>query len=133
MKLRELLVENNLSKKFVVDPSFEKFYDEDDDLEYRRLVNVNTAKLNNAWSHSNLYIGSGGTNQIKTRYQQFGQWINSTNEPIIASTVGVDHNGSVSFYNGRHRFAWLRDNGMKAIPVAMDSNSIRNAKKYGYV
>jgi hypothetical protein len=35
--------------------------------------------------------------------------------------------------NGRHRFAFLRDHGVKAIPVAMQPDSIENARRHGYL
>lgn len=133
MKIKELNETLNNSLKFEVDPSFEKFYDENDNLEYRKLYTVDVNKFNSVWAQSELYIGLKGSNQIKNRYQQFGQWLKQSKEPVLASTVAVDTDGSVSFYNGRHRFAWLRDRGLKSMPVAMDRQSAKNAKKYGYI
>ena len=34
--------------------------------------------------------------------------------------IGLDNLGIVSFTDGRHRFAWMRDHGAKALPVSCD-------------
>ena len=31
--------------------------------------------------------------------------------------VCLDQDGEISFTDGRHRFAWLRDHGLKVLPV----------------
>jgi 2'-5' RNA ligase len=50
-----------------------------------------------------------------------------------ASEVTVNEDGKVGFTNGRHRYAWLRDQGLTSIPVSMDPESVKNAKKHGYL
>jgi hypothetical protein len=50
-----------------------------------------------------------------------------------ASEAYVRPNGSVVFGDGRHRFAYLRDIGLKKIPMSLDKESVRNAKKHGYI
>lgn len=125
-----------LQEGFVIDPSFVNFYNDDDELEHRRLVNVKVGAFDNAWKtgrHANQYISVNGQGSIKTRYQDFGKWLSTAKEPIQASTVDVDRDGSVSFYNGRHRYSWLRDQGVKTIPMAMDRESIKNAKRVGLI
>ena len=129
----------NKKHEYNIDPSFSKFYgDDDEDGENdlgRDLVKINVAKFDNAWKRSAgaLYIGPNGVGSIKTRYADFGKWLSTANEPINDSTVGVDDHGDISFYNGRHRFAYLRDSGAKDIMVSMDPYSFRNAKKFGYL
>lgn len=131
-EFRALLKENR--RTFVFDPDYEWFYDDEDDVEYRKLVKIDTSKFDDAWKHGihkDQYIGKNGIGGIKDRYQNFGKWLGSTNVPIEASTVGVDKNGNVSFINGRHRYSWLRDSNVNDIQVAMDNTSIKNAKKFG--
>ena len=52
---------------------------------------------------------------------------------IEAPEVTVQDNGRVGFTNGRHRYAWLRDQGITSIPMAMTPESVANAKRYGYL
>lgn len=80
-----------------------------------------------------FYVGPGGTGAaIGDRYQRFGEFA-ATAESIEAPTVSVDANGRVSFGNGRHRWAYMRDSGAQSIPVAMDAESLQNAISAGYV
>lgn len=135
MKSTEFITE--ASRNFVIDPGFTKFYNDDDEDLGRKLVNVKVQAFDKMWKtgpYANQYIGPNGAgNVIKNRYQAFGDWLSKTSEPVFASTVGVDEDGTVSFYNGRHRYAWLRDHGYNVIPMAMDPYSIKNAKKYGII
>lgn len=129
-------VNNQLAEGFILDPDYAWFYNDDDEQEARKLVNVKVSTFDNAWktgSHGNQYIGAKGTGSIKTRYQDFGRWVSQAKEPIKASTVSVDQWGEVAFNNGRHRYCWLRDHGAKTIPMAMDRESIKNAKKFGLI
>jgi hypothetical protein len=97
-----------------------------------RIVEVNVAALNHAWSQDKgFYVGEHGTGAaIGNRYDNFRQWI-ATHDSMEASVVGVQSDGRVGFENGRHRFAVLRDAGLRTIPVAMDRASARNAQRFG--
>lgn len=98
------------------------------------LVDVLTQPFDAAWQKDrDFYIGPTGTGGIGKRYGAFGNFVNSTKEHIEASEVHVDDRGNVSFNNGRHRFAWLRDNGAQSIPVAMGKDALENARKFGYL
>lgn len=79
-----------------------------------------------------FYLGAGGEGGIGNRYERFGEYI-AQHDSIEAAEVFVHENGRVGFINGRHRYAWLRDQGLPSIPVAMTSESVRNAKKHGYL
>lgn len=80
-----------------------------------------------------FYVGPGGTGAaIGDRYQRFAEFA-ATADSIEAPTVSVDAQGRVSFGNGRHRFAYLRDQEIAQIPVAMDEESLQNAIAAGYV
>ncbi len=98
------------------------------------LVDANVLAFDAAWSKDgDFYIGHGGQQGIGKRYDMFGKFLNTTQEPIEASEVYVDSKGQVSFSNGRHRFAFLRDQGATTIPVAMSKEAIVNARNFGYI
>lgn len=118
--------------KFKIDPMYSSYYDDNDDEQSRHLVPIRTGALDQLWKRDHgFYIGKNGEDQIKDRYQRFGKWLQD-NELIEAPTVSIMNN-KVSFYNGRHRFAWLRDHGHEIIPVAMDEDSIKNATRLGLI
>ena len=50
-----------------------------------------------------------------------------------AGDAHVRENGLVDFGDGRHRFAYLRDQGLKHIPMSFSKEAARNAKKHGYI
>ena len=95
---------------------------------------VNTNKFENAFKKDETgYIGPLGTeNAIKNRYKGVEEFL-KTAPSMRASEAYVKPNGSVVFGDGRHRFAYLRDQGLDKIPISMDKESIKNAKKYGYI
>lgn len=82
---------------------------------------VSVAKLDASWrKHPNEYIGSGGIGQaIGDRYSRFGAWLQG-GEAIYIPQVGLEHDGEIGFTDGRHRFAWLRDHGVMAMPINVD-------------
>lgn len=109
-------------------------------------VLTNVSIFDKAWRNSELYIGEGGSGQIKDRYQRFGLFVMGGTDAIGGHTfevepatsielsdVNVSSNGDISFVNGRHRYAWLRDKGVDPIPVAMDNDSIENARRFNYI
>lgn len=80
-----------------------------------------------------FYIGKNGSdNAIGNRYNNIASFVEN-NDFITASEASVNAQGHVMFGNGRHRYSWLRDNNATQLPVAMDKDSIVNAKKYGYI
>lgn len=83
---------------------------------------VSVTKLDAAWKlDDGFYIGSGGSGAaIDDRYARFGVWIASTSESVDLPMVAFEK-GVVSFSDGRHRFAWLRDHGVQAMPVQVSS------------
>ncbi len=124
--------ESDFNPRFKIDPNYEWFYDMDDNVHHNKLVNVDVGMLDQLWAkdHS-LYIGPNGDGQIRTRYQDFGNFLTTKPSVIYTPFVTVSNDGKVVFSNGRHRFAWFRDHGYKMLPIAMDNDSIKNAKKLG--
>lgn len=98
-----------------------------------RLVTVNTKKFDDAWKgDTGFYLDATGSNRIGNRYTLIGQFL-QTARSMEAPTTYVDADGYVSFGNGRHRWAYLRDHGVTEIPVALTRDGERYAKQYGYV
>ena len=65
------------------------------------------------------YIGPGGSGPtIGDRYKKFSTWI-ERGEAAWIPWVGFE-SGEVCFTDGRHRFAWLRDHGVQAMPIDVD-------------
>lgn len=98
-----------------------------------KLVNVDPVTFDAAFKKDpGFYVepGGGGQSAKPGAYDRFGEWLKE-GKPIEASEVTVHPDGSVSFTNGRHRYAWMRDHGREEIPIAMDADSIENARKNG--
>ena len=107
----------------------------------RELISIDTNKLDEAWLQSqnefadSEYIGAGGTGTESTtpkKYSTFAKF-QKTAKSIEGALVQVDDQGRVKFQNGRHRFAYMRDQGVSSIPVVMDAESRANAEKFGYI
>jgi len=95
-------------------------------------THVNPETFDKAFEKTNDYIGKNGKGGIGERYQKFGDFVKKA-DSIRASNVYIRENGSVIFGDGRHRYAYLRDQGLKKIPMTMDKESIERAKKHGYL
>lgn len=81
---------------------------------------ISVAKFDASWIKNQAqYIGAGGSGAaIGERYKKFGMWI-ERGEAIRIPWVGFKH-GEIAFIDGRHRYAWLRDHGVKSIPIDVD-------------
>jgi hypothetical protein len=90
------------------------------------------AKLDEKFAgEKDFYVGKGGTGaSIAGRYDRFGKWI-ETADSVEAPSIFVRKDGTVGFGNGRHRYAWLRDQGLDKITVATDKESIAEARRLG--
>lgn len=89
---------------------------------------VSVAKVDEAWRlDKGFYIGAGGSGaSIEKRYGDFGLWLASSNARIELPIVAIE-DGVVSFSDGRHRFAWLRDHGVRAMPLQV---SVEQAEEF---
>jgi hypothetical protein len=98
------------------------------------LVAIDVNKFDQAFAREReAYIGRGGTgNSIRDRYQRFVAFLKA-NDTIEASTISVGENGRVDFINGRHRYAVMRDLGVKVMPVVITADTVENARKAGYL
>jgi hypothetical protein len=79
-----------------------------------QIVWVDIAKLNNAWRRDRgYYLARNSPNRTAAWIARLGF------RKIPMSHICVEATGDVSFTDGRHRFAWFRDHGIKAVPVTV--------------
>ena len=101
------------------------------------LQKINTKKLDSELRKMpELYIGYNGANGSSYRYDRFKSFL-KTNQEILSPIVYLKRldNGEIEthIYDGRHRFAVLRDMGIEQIPVTIDKESLELAKEIGLV
>ncbi|MBY0449460.1 MAG: hypothetical protein K2X01_02390 [Cyanobacteria bacterium] len=112
-----------------------------------QLVNVRTDVFDRAFDRTpDQYVGPGGTERaIGNRYQKALQFMRDAlknphqkiHAPLVVLSEDKDARGKtlpvISFHDGRHRYAVLRDIGMPIIAVGMHQDEIPLAKKYGFL
>jgi hypothetical protein len=85
------------------------------------VVWISVVKLDASWRRDvTRYVGEGAIgpgNGYPSRYKKFGEWF-AEGHKIWMPHVGIT-GGHISFSDGRHRFAWLRDHGVRALPVTV--------------
>jgi len=94
-----------------------------------RLVKIETNKINNSWKKTKDYIGKFDTIEYYSAKQKL---LNSKRDLIelkvsVPPYIYLDDHGNVDFYNGRNRFANLRDAGVKELPFVME---VKDYKKF---
>ncbi|MBS0538580.1 MAG: hypothetical protein JSR47_07485 [Proteobacteria bacterium] len=100
------------------------------------IVWIDVAKLDAAWSEdSSYYLGSDvrtwPSSGMPYRYKRFGEWLAGSCAEIRMSFAGLD-GGWLSFSDGRHRFAWLRDHGVDVLPIEASRATVRKfADRFG--
>lgn len=93
---------------------------------------VDISAFDLAWRLSDQHIAPGGSNGQGDRYHGAGVWFaaNRHSEMLIASLDG----DQASFTDGRHRFSWLRDHGVVALPLQIPpSQAGLFAQKFGTI
>ena len=98
-----------------------------------KIVHVNPDTFDKAFQKSSWqYVGPKGEGGIKDRYSRFADYAKSA-KSANASNAGVNKEGVITFGDGRHRYAYMRDQGLDKIPMSMDKQSIEHARRYGYL
>ena len=83
-----------------------------------RVAWVNVAKLDAAWKlDDECYFIPPGPYELHSRYGRIPIFLETHKGPIWMPTVSPTAGGAVGFTDGRHRFAWMRDHGVKHMPV----------------
>lgn len=90
-----------------------------EDLEADAVVWVDVARVERSFAlDPDHYVGPGGTLAGQaTRYANIGRHIES-GLAIWMPHLSLRDDDQVHFTDGRHRFAWVRDHGGTALPVA---------------
>jgi hypothetical protein len=81
---------------------------------------ISVARLDASWRRNrSQYVGPGGVGAgSEDKYEKFSSWFEE-GKPIWIPWVGLE-DGEICFTDGRHRFAWLRDHGVKSMPIDVD-------------
>lgn len=105
----------------LVDWRVQPFAEGWEDVEPDAVVWVDVAKVDGSISlDRSRYVGSGGSGVGQpARYANIGRHILS-GWPIWMPYLTLGEYEQVRFTDGRHRFAWIRDHGAVALPVATD-------------
>ena len=87
------------------------------------VVWISVAKLDASWRHDvGFYLGkyaTGPGNAQPYSYNRFGEWLAKPHPTVWMPHVALDADGNITFSDGRHRFAWLRDHGVRVLPVTV--------------
>jgi hypothetical protein len=89
------------------------------------LVSVDVAKMDAAWQKDESFYIKPGEEAIPGRRGQFEEFVR-TGQPIEAPNVSIGTKGQISFGDGRHRFAVLRDMGAKEVKVSVPRNQAQD-------
>lgn len=92
-------------------------------------VEIDVAKLDASWRKDDAYIGPNGAGGIRTRYPDFGTWFQARSEAVEMPEVSIGGFGEAVFVNGRHRFSWLRDHGVRRMPVIVPVDQVAAFRK----
>jgi hypothetical protein len=96
-----------------------------------RLVNLNVRKVNNSWKNTRDYIGCFD----RIKYSSSKQKLLNSKRDIIELKVDVppyiyvDESGNVEFYNGRNRFANLRNANVLEMPFVVEKKDYKKLVK----
>jgi len=85
------------------------------------VVWVDVRRFDDAWRLTDQYIGPGGLGGQDDRYGRVGRWF-ATRSYSDMLCVSLNA-GQVAFTDGRHRFSWLRDQGVEALPLQVSPGS----------
>src|SRR4051812_29834346 len=83
------------------------------------IVWISVKKLDRLWQpEEGYYVGREAKEEYASprRYQNVRKWLETQTRRMHMPHVWPC-DGYVSFTDGRHRFAWMRDHGVKAMPV----------------
>lgn len=95
------------------------------------IVLISVTRLDKSWKcDGGLYIrkhARGNGSASRAKYKRFGCWFRDA-LPVQMPHIGISE-GHVSFTNGRHRFAWLRDHGVRALPVTVTRENLAEIRR----
>jgi hypothetical protein len=88
------------------------------------IVWVSIPKVDASWKEDQGYVPpqAVGSDGLAWRYARFGKWLLSSKQQRRVEMPVVGYSGKpccIGFEDGRHRFAWLRDHGVAAMPMCV--------------
>lgn len=99
------------------------------DVEPDAIVWVSVAKIEASFATGDQWIGPRGSGCGQpSRYASIGRHFIS-GYPMYMPDISLDEAGQVRFTDGRHRFAWVRDHGATALPVATGPEQAEHLRK----
>ena len=125
----ESLEPDNIIKRMVLSPSGEN--------REEFLQKIDATKLDvELKKNPEMHVGYKGKNGSRLKYDRFKTFLKTNQEirsPIIYLRKLPSGEIETHIYDGRHRFAVLRDMGIKQIPVTIDEDSLKLAREIGLV
>lgn len=101
-----------------------------EEIERDAVVWIDVAALDQAWRATDQYIVPGGANGQDNRYARVCAWF-ERNRHCDMGFASLDGD-EVWFTDGRHRFSWLRDHGVIALPLQVPpSQAGEFARRFG--
>jgi hypothetical protein len=99
------------------------------DIEPDAIVWVSVAKIDSSFAAGDQWVGPAGSGcGQQSRYESIGRHFLS-GYPMYMPYISLDDADQVRFTDGRHRFAWVRDHGATALPVATGSDQADRLQK----
>ncbi|MBM6595415.1 hypothetical protein [Microvirga pudoricolor] len=80
---------------------------------------IDVARLDEAWrGGGSYYVAFAGQGGSEERVARAGERLTDGLETYMPE-ICLEADGTVTFADGRHRFAWCRDHGVSVMPVAV--------------
>ena len=94
-------------------------------------VSIDTRLVNNSWKNTRDYIGRFQSIKYASAKEKLLNSIKDITEfkVSVPPYIYLDSNGNIDFYNGRNRFANLRNSGVKEMTFVMDSKEYKRFTK----
>lgn len=93
---------------------------------------VAVGSLDALWRNTPEYVGLDGRGSDQAgKYEAVGDFLRfgiGTRQIFVPTVSMID--GKVTFTDGRHRFAWLRDHGLRAMPIEVPEESLEVFKTH---
>ncbi len=84
------------------------------------------ARIDKAWRAT-------GKDYLPRGHRETRQRSRAWRGELVAMPVVLFENGSLRFLDGRHRFAAVRDAGLRRVPIATAEHMVAAAKQGGFV
>ncbi len=98
-----------------------------------KVVWIDPVKLDASFAKDpTFYVGPGGTGEgvIKGRYPRFNDWVAANDgKNIMMPEVCLGARNEITFSNGRHRYAWMRDHGVRKMLMLVPVNQADEIEK----